>query len=85
MPVSGQVPTFRCDSRPYWASAPLMACAKTTPGRGPLLPQVKLIGVSLGNCASSEITVSCGNDQVSGVHTSTLTPASWNCFATMSA
>ena len=47
-PVSGQVPTLRCDSRPYWAIAPLTACAKTTPGFGPLLPQVKLIGVSCG-------------------------------------
>ncbi len=84
-PVSGQVPTLRCDSLPYCAIAPLTACAKTTPGLGPLLPQVKLIGVSFGNCCSSEITLSCGNAQVSGAQTSTLTPASWNCLATMSA
>ena len=84
-PVSGQVPTLRCGSRPYCASAPLTAWAKTTPGFGPLLPQVKLIGVSLGNCWSSEITLSCGNAQVSGAQTSTLTPASWNCLATRSA
>ena len=65
--------------------APLTACAKTTPGLGPLLPQVKLIGVSAGNCDSSEITLSCGKAQVSGAQTSTLTPASWNCLATTSA
>ncbi len=75
-PVSGQVPTLRWDSRPYCASAPLMACANTTPGFGPLLPQVKLMGVSAGNCWSSEITLSCGNAQVSGAQTRTLTPAS---------
>ena len=47
-PVSGQVPTFRCESLPYCASAPFTACANTTPGFGPQLPQVKLIGRVLG-------------------------------------
>src|SRR5512139_1578934 len=85
MPTSGHVPTLRCDIRPYWASAPLIAWAKTTPGRGPELPHVKLMGVSFGNWERSEITVNWGNDHVSGAHTMTLTPASWNCLATRSA
>ena len=65
-PVSGQVPTFKCVSRPLCASAPLTAWAYTTPGLGPLLPQVMFTGVSGGSWASKLIKVNCGKAQVSG-------------------
>ena len=72
-------------SPPYWDTAPETAWVKTTPGFGPLFPQVKLIGVSLGNWLNSDISVSCGKDQVSGTPTRMLTPFSLNCLATRSA
>ncbi len=84
-PVSGQVPTFSATSLPLCASAPFTACAYTTPGRGPLLPQVMFTGVSLGSWASRLISVSCGNAQVSGATITASTPALRNWPATMSA
>ena len=74
-----------CTRRPYWLSAPLAACVKTTPGFGPLLPQVRFSGRSRGNCWTREIKPSCGNAQVSGAQMIAWTPASRNCCATMSA
>jgi hypothetical protein len=84
-PVSGQVTTFRCASLPYCAKAPLRACAKTTPGLGPLLPQVRLRGVSLGNCWMSEMALGCGKAQVSGTQTRALALAPSSSAATWSA
>ena len=60
----------------------MVACVKTTPGLGPLLPVVKLKGVSFGKCANKDITVSCGKAQVSGTHIIILTPAFLNCTET---
>ncbi len=74
-PVSGQVPTFRCASRPLWASAPLTAWAYTTPGFGPLLPQVmftRRVGRQAGPAGSSASVA--GRPRCPGVQITASTP-----------
>ena len=60
-PTSSQVPTLMWQSLPHCASAPAVACVKTTPGRGPLFPVVNWKGVSFGKCDRREMTVSCNS------------------------